>query len=123
MSIESSVAEQRFTVDRQALVERLRAVLPAQALLVEEEEMRPYDCDGLTAYRQLPLIVALPADEAQAQAILKICYELKVPVVARGAATGLSGRRTACTTRPTRRARSPAPSAATWPRTPAACTA
>jgi glycolate oxidase len=52
-------------------------VLPAQALLVEEEEMRPYDCDGLTAYRQLPLIVALPADEAQAQAILKVCYELR----------------------------------------------
>ena len=91
MSIESSVAERRFAVDRQALIKRLRALLPAQALLVEEEEMRPYDCDGLTAYRQLPLIVALPADEAQAQAILKVCYELKVPVVARGAATGLSG--------------------------------
>jgi glycolate oxidase len=69
----------------------LREVLPAQALLVEEEEMRPYDCDGLTAYRQLPLLVALPEDEAQAQAILKVCHELKVPVVARGAATGLSG--------------------------------
>jgi glycolate oxidase len=76
MSIESSVADRRFTVDRQALIKRLqRAVLPAQALLVEEEAMRPYDCDGLTAYRQLPLIVALPADEAQAQAILKVCYD------------------------------------------------
>ena len=54
MSIESSVADRRFPVDRQALVNRLREVLPAQALLVEEEAMRPYDCDGLTAYRQLP---------------------------------------------------------------------
>ncbi|MQM35727.1 MAG: FAD-binding oxidoreductase, partial [Candidatus Accumulibacter phosphatis] len=91
MSIESSVADRRFTVDRQALIASLRAVLPEQALLVEEEEMRPYECDGLTAYRQLPLIVALPADEAQVQAIVKVCHALKVPVVARGAATGLSG--------------------------------
>jgi glycolate oxidase len=42
------------------LIRRLREVLPVQALLAEEEEMRPYDCDGLTAYRQLPLLVALP---------------------------------------------------------------
>ena len=53
--------------------------------------MRPYDCDGLTAYRQLPLLVDLPEDEAQAQAVLKVCHQLQVPVVPRGAATGLSG--------------------------------
>jgi len=91
MSLQSTVADRRFAVDRQGLIRRLREVLPKPALLVEEEDMRPYDCDGLTAYRQLPLIVALPEDEAQVQAILAICYELRAPVVARGAATGLSG--------------------------------
>jgi glycolate oxidase len=91
MSIDSNFSDPRFAVDRPVLIARLRQVLPPQALLVEEEELRPYECDGLTAYRELPLLVALPADEAQAQAVLKVCYELKVPVVPRGAATGLSG--------------------------------
>jgi len=91
MSISSAIEDRRFPVDRAELSKRLREVLPATAVLAEEEAMRPYDCDGLTAYRQLPLLVTLPESEAQAQAILKICYERKVPVVARGAATGLSG--------------------------------
>ncbi|HRD94398.1 MAG TPA: FAD-binding protein, partial [Accumulibacter sp.] len=91
MSMETTVAERRFTFDRQALTARLRELLPEHALLAEEEDMRPYDCDGLTAYRQLPLLVALPEDEAQTQAILRVCHELRAPVVPRGAATGLSG--------------------------------
>jgi glycolate oxidase len=91
MSMDNTIADRRFAVDRPALIKRLRAVLPAKALLVEEEDMRPYDCDGLTAFRQLPLLVALPENEAQTQAILRICHELQAPVVARGAATGLSG--------------------------------
>ncbi|HCV12760.1 MAG TPA: FAD-binding oxidoreductase, partial [Candidatus Accumulibacter sp.] len=89
--MENTLADRRYTVDRPQLIRRLRAVLPASALLAEEEEMRPYDCDGLTAFRQLPLLVALPESEAQAQAILRICHELQAPVVPRGAATGLSG--------------------------------
>ena len=91
MSMDNTIADLRFAVDRPALIKRLRAVLPAQALLAEDEEMRPYDCDGLTAYRQLPLLVTLPENEAQTQAILRICHELHAPVVPRGAATGLSG--------------------------------
>ena len=51
----------------------------------------PYECDGLTAYRQRPLVVALPETEAQVAAVLKACHALNVPVVARGAGTGLSG--------------------------------
>ncbi len=89
--MESTLAEHRCTVDRAQLTRRLRAVLPANALLAEEEEMRPYDCDGLTAIRQLPLLVALPENEEQVQAILRICHDLRAPVVPRGAATGLSG--------------------------------
>ncbi|WP_288130459.1 FAD-binding protein, partial [Accumulibacter sp.] len=90
-TLQDSTADRPFTVDRSLLIQRLREVLPAQALLFEEEDLRPYDCDGLTAFRQLPLLVALPEDEAQVQAILRICHELRAPVVARGAATGLSG--------------------------------
>ena len=130
------------------VVAALAPVLPAHALLWQAEDTTPYECDGLTAYRERPLVVALPESEAQVAAVLKACHRMGVPVVARGAGTGLSGgalphaqgvtlslarfnrilridpaSRTACTTPPTRAARSPARSAATWPRTPAACTA
>jgi glycolate oxidase len=77
---------------RQAeIVEALQAVLPQGALLWNAEETTPYECDGLTAYRQRPLVVALPENEVQVQAVLRTCHELQVPVVARGAGTGLSG--------------------------------
>jgi glycolate oxidase len=69
----------------------LREFLPARAVLFEEEDTRPYECDGLTAYRRLPMVVALPETEAQVERILKVCATLKVPVVPRGAGTGLSG--------------------------------
>jgi glycolate oxidase len=77
---------------RQAqIVRALQPLLPADALLWHEESTTPYECDGLTAYRQRPLVVALPETEAQVQAVLRACHELGVPVVARGAGTGLSG--------------------------------
>jgi len=77
---------------RQAEVARaLRAFLPARSVLWEVEDTRPYECDGLTAYRQLPMIVALPETEDQVQRILRTCSALGVPVVPRGAGTGLSG--------------------------------
>ena len=69
----------------------LRAFMPASAVLFEREDVQPYECDGLSAYRQVPMIVALPENEAQVQRILKLCYAMHVPVVARGAGTGLSG--------------------------------
>jgi glycolate oxidase len=74
---------------------RLRAALarslPATALLTEPEALKPYECDGLSAYRRLPLAVALVASEDEAAAVLCACAALGVPVVARGAGTGLSG--------------------------------
>ncbi len=73
------------------LVAGLRRILATDSLLVEREDLVPYECDGLTAYRQLPLLVALPQTEDQVVAVLKLCHELRVPVVARGAGTGLSG--------------------------------
>jgi glycolate oxidase len=69
----------------------LRAFLPERAILHEEEDTRPYECDGLTAYRQLPMVVALPETEEQVQQILRVCSSMKIPVVPRGAGTGLSG--------------------------------
>ena len=78
--------------ERQAqVVQALQAVLPDYALLWHTEDVTPYECDGLTAYRQRPLVVALPETEHQVQAVLKTCHALGVPVVARGAGTGLSG--------------------------------
>jgi glycolate oxidase len=78
-------------VDKSALLLRLREILPPEALLSEAEDLRPYECDGLSAYRRLPMLVTLPETIEQVQAILRICHELQVPVVARGAGTGLSG--------------------------------
>jgi FAD/FMN-containing dehydrogenase len=66
-------------------------VLPAESVLWQREDTRPYECDGLSAYRQLPMVVALPRDEAEVMAVMRICAALKVPLVARGAGTGLSG--------------------------------
>jgi len=77
---------------RQGEVARaLRGFLPACAVLWEEEDTRPYECDGLTAYRQLPMVVALPETEEQVRRILETCSSMKIPVVPRGAGTGLSG--------------------------------
>ncbi len=77
---------------RQAEVaSRLKARLPEGAVLFEEEDTRPYECDGLAAYRELPMVVALPANEEEVQFVLRTCHELQVQVIARGAGTGLSG--------------------------------
>ena len=79
------------STDQQSLIRRLQLILPRDAVLHQTEDLRPYECDGLSAYRQLPLVVALPETIEQVQTILRLCDELNVPVVARGAGTGLSG--------------------------------
>ncbi|MEO7850689.1 MAG: FAD-linked oxidase C-terminal domain-containing protein [Rubrivivax sp.] len=88
--IAADAAQQRAARQAQ-VVAALQPLLPAHALLWRGEDTVPYECDGLTAYREQPLLVALPEDEAQVAAVLRCCHELKVPVVARGAGTGLSG--------------------------------
>jgi glycolate oxidase len=74
-----------------SLIRALAEIVPNDALLSAREELRPYECDGLSAYRSLPLAVILPRTIEQVQAILRLCNDLQVPVVARGAGTGLSG--------------------------------
>ncbi|MFO1326152.1 MAG: FAD-linked oxidase C-terminal domain-containing protein [Rubrivivax sp.] len=76
---------------QRAVVAALQPLLPAHALLWQREDTTPYECDGLTAYRERPLAVALPETEEQVAAVLAACHRLQVPVVARGAGTGLSG--------------------------------
>ena len=73
------------------VVEALLEVLPAHCVLSRREDTRPYECDGLSLYRSVPMVVVLPETEAQVQAVLIVCKRLSVPVVARGAGTGLSG--------------------------------
>ena len=84
--------EQDFSdVDRDALIAELARLVPMANLLSDNEDLKPYECDGLAAYRQVPLAVVLVENEAQIVAVLKTCNRLGVPVVARGAGTGLSG--------------------------------
>ncbi len=76
---------------RREVIERLRTILAPHCLLYREEDTRPYECDGLTAFRQLPLAVALPESDDELREVLRACRALEVPVVARGAGTSLSG--------------------------------
>ncbi len=87
----NSIAPPPLLVKQQELVNALRPILAEGTLLWEPEDTIPYECDGLAAYRQMPLAVALPQTEDQVVEILKICNQLNVPIVPRGAGTGLSG--------------------------------
>ncbi|OEJ67503.1 FAD-linked oxidase C-terminal domain-containing protein [Magnetovibrio blakemorei] len=80
------------TIARRAeIIDRLRAIVPGEGVIVDESELRTFECDGLMAYRQLPMVVVLPSTTAQVSGILKACHELGVKIVPRGAGTGLSG--------------------------------
>ena len=83
--------EQRFNTSRDTLISALKPVLSVDSLLYETEDLHPYECDGMSAYRLLPMAVAIPTTVEQVQEIMRICHRLEVPVVARGAGTGLSG--------------------------------
>ena len=85
-------------VDAIRLLEGLRELLPAASILRSDEQQRPFECDGLSAYRQIPLVTVLPETVEQVQAVLRLCHQLGVPVVTRGAGTGLSGGAMPCAT-------------------------
>jgi glycolate oxidase len=79
-------------IDRRAeIAAALRRILPAESVIEAEDARRVYESDGLTAYRQLPLLVALPATTAEVAAVLRYCHENRLKVVPRGAGTSLSG--------------------------------
>jgi glycolate oxidase len=73
------------------IVAALREVLPRGSILCRREDTAPYECDALTAYRTSPMVVVLPETDAQVAAILRLCHRMTVPLIARGAGTGLSG--------------------------------
>ena len=76
---------------RADIINALRRFVPGEGVIAEEEELRAYECDGLTAYRQLPMIVVLPETTAQVSEILKYCHAEGIKIVPRGAGTSLSG--------------------------------
>src|SRR5258706_11013362 len=83
--------DQAVLARRERIVAALRQIVPGEGVIATEREMRPYECDGLTAYRQLPMVVVLPETTAQVSSILQYCYAEGIKVVPRGAGTSLSG--------------------------------
>ena len=83
--------DQAVIAQRDALITELRAIVAGEGVIVDEDERRAFETDGLTAYRQLPMVVVLPETVAQVSAVLKLCQTRGVKVVPRGAGTGLSG--------------------------------
>lgn len=89
--MEMPLPDPAILAKKSALVERLRAVLPGDAVISDEAETRAYECDALTAYRCPPLCAVLPSSTEQVAAVLRICHEMGVPVVPRGSGTSLAG--------------------------------
>ncbi len=90
-SIAMPQPDARIIAQSARIVAALRGVLPDDAVIAEPEETRAYECDALTAYRCPPLAVVLPRNTAEVAAAMRVCHELRVPVVPRGAGTSLSG--------------------------------
>ncbi|MBK5939832.1 FAD-linked oxidase C-terminal domain-containing protein [Halochromatium roseum] len=87
----SRIPDERPLNPKPEVIMELRRLLPAASVLATEAELAPYECDGLSAFQQRPLVVVLPETIVQVQQIMRLCHRLEVPVVARGAGTGLSG--------------------------------
>src|SRR6202047_3611710 len=76
---------------RAEIVAALKRIVPGEGVIASEEAMRPYESDGLTAYRALPMAVVLPETTEQVSAVLGYCHRQRIKVVPRGAGTSLSG--------------------------------
>src|SRR5438046_6600481 len=73
------------------ILDRFRAIVGRDGRLTEPEQLRTYECDGLTNFRVLPSAVVLPTSTEQVQAVVRVCHDARIPFVARGSGTGLSG--------------------------------
>jgi len=91
MSVKMGPVDQETLARRDTIVAALRAIVPGEGVIATEREMRPFESDGLTAYRQLPLVVVLPDTTEQVSRVLRYCHEQNIKVVPRGAGTSLSG--------------------------------
>src|SRR6202165_5057089 len=91
MPVKMPEADRDVLSRRKRIVTALRSIVPGEGVIASEREMRPYECDGLTAYRQLPMVVVLPERTEQVSRVLKFCHGQGIKVVPRGAGTSLSG--------------------------------
>src|SRR6201982_3555514 len=91
MSVKMPEPDAPVLVRREAIVRALRRIVPGEGVIASEHAMRPYETDGLTAYRQLPMVVVLPETTRQVSRVLRYCHEQGIKVVPRGAGTSLSG--------------------------------
>src|ERR1700692_4241858 len=91
MSVTMPVPDASVLARRAAIVAALRAIVPGEGVIATEREMKPYQSDGLTAYRQIPMVVVLPDTTDQVARVLRYCHENGIKVVPRGAGTSLSG--------------------------------
>ena len=91
MSVHMPEPDQAVLGRREQIVAALRAIVPGEGVIAAEREMRPYESDGLTAYKALPMVVVLPETTAQVAAVLRYCHDNGIKVVPRGAGTSLSG--------------------------------
>ena len=91
MTVAMPAPDQSVLVRRDRIVAGLRAIVPGEGVIAAEREMRPYESDGLTAYRQLPMVVVLPETTEQVSRVLAFCHAERIKVVPRGAGTSLSG--------------------------------
>lgn len=91
MSLRMPEPEVHALAARGKLIDGLRAILPAESVIVDERSLKAFECDALTAYRQLPMVAALPETTEQVSRILRLCSDLRIRVVPRGAGTSLSG--------------------------------
>jgi glycolate oxidase len=91
MSVNMPELDERVLTKRGEIVRALRAIVPGEGVIASEHEMRPFESDGLTAYRQLPMVVVLPDTTEQVSRVLAYCHDNEIRVVPRGAGTSLSG--------------------------------
>ena len=91
MTLKMPELDAQVLARRDEVVAALRAIVPGEGVIASERAMRPYETDGLTAYRQLPMVVVLPESTEQVARLLRYCHEQGIKVVPRGAGTSLSG--------------------------------
>jgi glycolate oxidase len=91
MSVRMPEQDAKVLARRDAIVAALRRIVPGEGVIATEREMKPYESDGLTAYRQVPLVVVLPETTEQVSRVLRYCWQEGIKVVPRGAGTSLSG--------------------------------
>src|SRR3981081_708566 len=91
MSVVREISPSARQARQAEVAARLAPSLPAASLLLDREALKPYECDGLSAYRETPLAVAIPPQEGEVAAVLAAALDMRTPVVARGSGTGLSG--------------------------------